>query len=950
MTLDHTTETTALLERADDLERIDRALRAAVAGTGSVVVVHGRAGIGKTRLLHAVRAHAPTDLRVLSARGSDRERDFAFGVVRQLLEATVIAAEPAERDDMLAGAAAWARHVVGGVGDRDLIDDETPATFAVLNALYWVCANITQRGPLLLAVDDAQWADGSSLRFLDFLARRIDELPIALVITLRPLDTDADEALRTLIVDPAVERIELRPLGPDSVARLVSEELGHVADPAFVDACHRATGGLPFLVRELSIALRDDGIRPNADAAAGVANVGPRTIAHSILVRLGRLAPEASQLARAVAVLGTGADLRHAAALAGLDPGAASTTADALAVAGIFEPGRPLVFSHAIVEAAVLADLAPGERAAHHAAAAAMLVAEHAGSRQIAAHLLEAEPVADPAVVAHLRRAAADAVALGAPESAATYLERALREPPEPDERVGLLIELGTALNHAGSPRSVAYLEQAVAASRAAQDRHRAVLALGRALVLMHRERAAAEVFADAARAFAPDNPGLAMTFEAAVLGAAQADTGLGAVIVEYTGRLRDRLAGSDVPAAVLATLAWAAAVENHPAGDVVGLATRALDLHPKPYPQPGDPHLFFHACAGLLWAEAWDVLRPYLDEALEHARRLGSLPRLMGACCWRSALQHARGSVADAENDARTALEAASGTGPTWYRPFATAMAIEACVARGAIDDAQSVLDQQDSSGSETASLSAALLRCARGRLLLAQGEVTAARDTLSAVGRQLEGTGITSPNVGRWRIHAAAAESALGNHAAARVLLEHELALARVHGGSAALGTALRAVAGARSGDDQIEGLVQAVDVLQGSGATLELATATTELGAALRRAGRRIDARQQLRRGLDLAHRCGASGLVESARAELVTTGARPRRTALYGADALTPSERRVADLAASGATNREIAQSLYVTARTIETHLTHVYQKLGIASRAELEDALRDRGGD
>jgi DNA-binding CsgD family transcriptional regulator len=124
------------------------------------------------------------------------------------------------------------------------------------------------------------------------------------------------------------------------------------------------------------------------------------------------------------------------------------------------------------------------------------------------------------------------------------------------------------------------------------------------------------------------------------------------------------------------------------------------------------------------------------------------------------------------------------------------------------------------------------------------------------------------------------------------------------------------------------------------------LEHARALADLGAALRRAGCRAEAREPLRAGLDLAHRQGAWALAERARTELVASGARPRRVLLSGVDALTPSERRVADMAAAGRTNREIAQALFVTARTVEGHLTHVFQKLGLESRAELPRALAD----
>lgn len=144
-------------------------------------------------------------------------------------------------------------------------------------------------------------------------------------------------------------------------------------------------------------------------------------------------------------------------------------------------------------------------------------------------------------------------------------------------------------------------------------------------------------------------------------------------------------------------------------------------------------------------------------------------------------------------------------------------------------------------------------------------------------------------------------------------------------------------------------LERLREAVAVLEASPAKLELARALVDLGVALRHASERSAAREPLRRGLDLAHRCGATVLAGRARDELVVAGGRPRRLLLSGVDALTASERRVAQLAATGLSNREIAQALFVTTRTVEVHLTHAYRKLGIRTRQELPRVLEGTSG-
>ena len=197
------------------------------------------------------------------------------------------------------------------------------------------------------------------------------------------------------------------------------------------------------------------------------------------------------------------------------------------------------------------------------------------------------------------------------------------------------------------------------------------------------------------------------------------------------------------------------------------------------------------------------------------------------------------------------------------------------------------------------------------------------------------------TSPSPGAWRSGAALALHALGREREARDAVAEEVALATRLAAPRALGIALRR-AGLVEGDTAR--LEAAVVVLERSQAPLELAWALADLGAALRRAGRRAEAREPLRRALDLAHRCGADAAVAQAQTELLATGARPRRASLSGPAALTASERRVAEMAAEGMSNRDIAQALFVTQRTVETHLTHAFQKLRIDSRGALGAAL------
>lgn len=233
-----------------------------------------------------------------------------------------------------------------------------------------------------------------------------------------------------------------------------------------------------------------------------------------------------------------------------------------------------------------------------------------------------------------------------------------------------------------------------------------------------------------------------------------------------------------------------------------------------------------------------------------------------------------------------------------------------------------------------------------ARGRLRLAQNCPREALTDPLECGTELAGNGYTNPGFAHWRTEAVAAHLALGDTAAAQALAEEELELARRSQAPRGIGIASRSAGLAHGGEARLTHLEESVSILARSGARLERARALIDYGAALRRAGHRTQAQQPLREGLDLAAHCAASPLVTRANADLVATGARPRRDVLTGIGALTASELRVARLAAEGTTNREIAQTLFVSRRTVEVHLTNTYRKLGIDSRAQLETKLTE----
>jgi DNA-binding CsgD family transcriptional regulator len=946
-----------LFERQQELGWIESAMSEATLGQGRFVVVEGPAGIGKTALLAAARvAAADQGMRVLRSRGAELEREFAFGVVRQLFEPALAEVSELERAELLQGGAAAAAALLdlpgaptASGGPVNSIDP----SFAILHGLYWLCANLAAAGAICLVVDDAHWADAPSLRYLAFLVTRLEDLNIALVLATRPREPGTEAALlAALTTDPFAEVIRLPPLTGAAVAQLLEAELEQIPDAVFVEACLRATRGTPFLLRALVGAHVEETIAPTAEAAREVERIGAQTVSRSIRLRLGRLPDQAARLARALAIL-EHSDLLQAAQLAGLDDVEADDAAELLTVAGILEPGRPLTFVHPIVRSALYADLTGVERARGHRRAARLLDDKPGARERVAKHLLVSEPAADGWVVERLVEAARAAGKQGAPVSEAVLLRRALIEPATPDTRPGLLLDLGMAEASAGLDGWDEHLQAAVDASAGAGAAE-AAMVLAHVLSRAQRFAAAVGVLDRASSALNGRHSELGLRLVAASVVPGINDPATAATAGLRAAELRARAAADPgSPPEVLAVAAFTSVLTNEPAEVGAGLATRALSAGGAPGAGSASrPWLSFAAwfsptTLALLWAERYAQLRPLLDDSITQARLTGDSSRLAMGLANRAWLALRRGDPGAAEADAGTALGSVELPAPPAYRVLNGALLVESLVEQGRLDAAVEALAPLHSEV-ERGSLVAAALRFARGRLLVAEGRTAEGLADFLAVGALLTRALVTCPSYLPWRSEAALAQLALGDHESASRYAEEELELARTFGAPRALGVALRAVGVVTGGDRGERLLRESLDAFERGDARLERARALTALGAMLRRRNRRTEAQQLLREALDIAHRSGAGALAGYAETELRATGARPRRVVLTGLDSLTASERRIAELAGQGRTNREIAQLLFVTARTVEGHLTSVFRKLRIKSRDELA-ALLDGGG-
>jgi DNA-binding CsgD family transcriptional regulator len=589
---------------------------------------------------------------------------------------------------------------------------------------------------------------------------------------------------------------------------------------------------------------------------------------------------------------------------------------------------------HPLVRDSVYYELAPAERELEHERAARALVAVGAAPEQIAAHLLAVPCRGEPWVVKLLREAARDAGRRGVTESAASYLRRALDEPASAQERPELVLELGLAEALLNVPAAVEHISEAHALLDDPVERARAAEVLARMLVFSRPPQESVEV-ARAAIADLPD--GFAdqrRALEAFELYA----VAFGAEVPDATSRLaavRGGQLASGVGARMLHTAAaWDWAMRGGSADACAELACAALADETLIVADPGFMTI---VAAGVLVLADRDEALAVWEAAMAEAHRVGSAFAVCGVDLWRGWTWLQRGELTEAENSLRSALEGTLlvenqyGVGMAYVSAFLSRVLLE----RGDPAAARTALANRGnpSPGSDGDMLG----RRSEIELLLAEGQWTQALTEAEEYRSRLRG--VDNVAWAPWRSLTATALDGLRDRSAAIALLESELVDARRWGAPGALSRTLRLL-GTMLGDDGIEPLREAVAVADGSPARLELAKALTALGSALRRARHPTDARDPLRRGFEAASRCGAQPLAEHARAELYASGGRPRRKALTGPESLTPSEQRIAQLAGGGQSNREIAQTLYVTPKTVEVHLTSIYRKLGISRRAEL----------
>ena len=945
--------TAVVLEREEELLTADGALRAAERGAGSVLILDGPAGIGKTSLLAAIAHRAQRrQLVCLWATGGERERDLEWSVVRSLFAGVVDALSDRARAEFERGAARLALRLVEG-----LASPEAPADRgALLYALHWLVVGLAGEAPLLLCVDDAQWADEASLSWLEYLGARIPEVGIVLAVSHR---SDASPIqLQALAAHPSSRVLEPAPLSSQACAGILADRMRLAPDQVFVDACCEVTAGNPFLLGTLVNWLRERGVEPVRAQVARLAEARPGEIERWAMLRLQALAPPALDVARATAILGGQATLGRVSALAGVSLRDGARAATTLRQVGFLDegvqrsalqppPAGRVRFAHPLLGSVVYESIPSFERTALHTEAALLLQREGASAVAVAHQMMFTEPARDTAVVEILRAAAAEAMASGSPATAADRLARALAEPPTATELATVLHELGRAEADAALPDALEHLDRAYAEARSSTQR--GLIAEDLALTLINHGR-----LEDSARLV---RAALSELHDEAGKLRGDAMLRLGAMYVttsSYLGRgsqARAWLASlgaaptAATPGGRLLLVAYSQQAMNSGNSAVAAseLAERALDggrllqdVGPASLEIPSAAYALIFGCK-------YAAAERAIAAAADAARRSGSAYGYALALLVSGLLAYRRGRLSQAVTDEHRAMAILEGEHTAVIRTYATAFLAHALIDTGALDLAARRLGELPLDDPPRLAPYAVAV-AARGRLRLIRGDADGALSDQLRV-ESLAGMERLSPAVWPWRGQAALALLALDRRQKAAQLASEEVELAERSGSAWAEGLALHSAGVIAGGADGSALLRRAAERLQSVEAAAEHARVLIDLGwMADDPSASREQAIDCLRRGLDLADRCDAKPLAQRAHAGLVGYGVRPRRRRLSGAEALTPMERRVAERAANGLSNREIAQSLFLSLRTVESHLTSAYRKLQIDSRANLAGPL------
>jgi len=889
-------------------------------GDRRLLLFAGPFGAGKTALLRAAgdqaREHGTA---VAHAQATEPASGHAFGVAFTLVGPALAEAALAR-----AGHAGKAADTLDAAGET-----------AVRRALAEAVLRRAAEEPLLLTVDDAHLADAPSLALLAHLGTAPEGTGLSIVATVRR-DAEPGPGAPLFGLYHAASTIRvLEPLSDADARVLVEERLGSSGSAERL--LHLAAGN-PLLLAALA----------DAVARGETSRLGdpvPPTIVTRAQRELRRLDGETPAVARALAILARPAPLARVAAVAGLSLDAVDRAAETLEAAGLIDGGPELAFVQPLTARAVVAGTPAREQTRLHTRASELLHEADEPLDEIAGHLLHADRLGRDWAVDALLDAELRARAAGEHDEAVAFGRRALDEPPGADRRTGVLRELAFTEADAGLPEAADRLREAMRLSVLPDERARCALRLGQ-LLMVAGDRAGAGVLLDGMIELSGDVSGpLADELRAARAVVAVNDLQVDAheriaelerLSPEYAGPIeRSGLAVEAMTGTFMLTLDHERAI---------ALCRRALAGGALLSEETAGGITLRFVTGTLATADALDLGLEVTEALVVAEEARGARLGLAAARYSRAWQRYYRGEVAGAISSVREALDEAPAD---WaYMPPARAVLGLALLERDEPDAAAEAADLEPRPAWQ-GSILWPLLLCGQARIAVARGETDTAL-ALTAQVRALEQvTGASNPALlDRGAIETLARVQA-GDRDGAHEVATRDLEQARRWGAPRAVGTALRSLALATMEADleaAVALLVESQAVLQASPSGLERVRTELDLGIALRRSGRLREAREPLAQALHTADDLGLLALARRAREELAVSGARPRRNALSGVDALTPAERRTATLAAAGRTNKAIAAELFVTVKAVEKHLGATYDKLGIRSRRELADHL------
>ena len=909
----------ALRERDRALTAVARCLDGAHAGRGSALFILGEAGLGKTSLLdHARAAAAVAGIDLATGRGEQMERALPFGVLVQALS------------DFEAG---------------DVVDVLTGVAPAVEPAapFYRTLRWLRERGPrpLLVTLDDLQWSDADSLSLLAFLVRRVSQLPVAFVGTLRPWPAEAYDCVRLLVEagDATLER--LRPLTRPAAARLLTDRTGEAASETAERHSWELCRGNPLLLEQVAIALQRGDPVP---AAAGTAG---QLADFLLLARFAGLDRPGLACAQAACVLGTSFSPPVVAEVAGLDEPEVAAAVEALWHSGLIleADAGAMQFTHPLFAQALYADISPPARRVLHRRCFEVL-ATRGLDAEASEHAARADLVGDERAVAVLTRAGQTASRAGAVAVASRAFELAVRlsggrGTPQ------LLLASASALAAAGAMKEAADACRDLLdhAGLGWAERVETLRLLGRSMYLTgaadHGDAALSEAV-DIAVAHDPSvavQPLLDLSL-AAWLGGGTARA------LPIATRARELAVGSDRVLHQRAEAVWGhLALEGGDANGLGATAAVGASLLEAGAP-PLDPAeliwpwaSIYHHAMNANYAEGHDQAVGALERAQVAAERAGAASAMAIVSIFLADVQMRRGHLSAALAEAGRARELADVT--PGVMPYADVAGAEALLWLGQAEESERLCLRAEAGGFGQWFVRLWVAHI-RGLRLLWAGDPAASTQFLETE-MVTNSVGIREPCHLQWAGHAVAAHLAVDRvDDACRVVEWLESCAAslpcRWPAGAAALGRAR--LTWHEGDDDAAEGhFLRALDLLGEGRLPVQRAEALLAYGSFLRRRGRPADARAHLAEAVALTEAAGAATLAAAGRSELAAAGGR-RRNPGPTADRLTPAERRVSELAAAGHSNADIGRTLFLSVNTVETHLKRVYTKLGIRSRRQL----------